>query len=114
MRLEAPPAFVFHSANAYEGGGRLVADCVCYAKMPDFEQAWHCRGASIIFWKQLCFKSFRSCDNVKLRRPSESKKALVQGVRSVTSMHQADSETICAHMALCLQLSLFWPGRQAP
>ena len=40
MRLEAPPAFVFHSANAYEEGGRLIADCVCYPRMPDFEQVW--------------------------------------------------------------------------
>ena len=38
VRLEAPPAFVFHSANAYEDGGQLVADCVCYPRMPDFEQ----------------------------------------------------------------------------
>ncbi|KAK9834272.1 hypothetical protein WJX81_002370 [Elliptochloris bilobata] len=38
-KLEAPPAFVFHSANAYEESGRLVADCVCYPRAPDFEQA---------------------------------------------------------------------------
>ena len=40
VRLEAPPAFVFHSANAYEEGGRLIADCVCYPRMPDFAQVW--------------------------------------------------------------------------
>ena len=37
-RMEAPPAFVFHSANAYEDGSRVVVDCVCYQRMPDFEQ----------------------------------------------------------------------------
>lgn len=36
--MEAPPAFVFHSANAYEDGSRVVVDCVCYQRMPDFEQ----------------------------------------------------------------------------
>ena len=48
MLLEAPPAFVFHSANAYEDGGRLIADCVCYPRMPDFEQVWRRHAPSSI------------------------------------------------------------------
>ena len=29
---------MFHVANAYEDGAHLVADCVCYPRMPDFGQ----------------------------------------------------------------------------